>query len=155
MGGRNLKVVPELYCENIEITKKFYVEVFGFTIKYERLEEQFVYFTLDGVDIMVEGINGSGRRWLTDEMQKTFGRGINLQWDVTEIDDLYRRVKNPYRILFIFKWKSKSINALIKLLYKNSLLFKIPMDIYLGFVVIILNIKNDNVSHFFTEHRPV
>ena len=67
--------------------------MFGFNIKYERLEEQFVYFTLDGVDIMVEGINGSGRRWLTDEMQKTFGRGINLQWDVTEIDDLYRRVK--------------------------------------------------------------
>ena len=88
----NLKLVPELYCENIDITKKFYVEVFGFEIKYERVKEQFAYFTLDGVDIMAEGINGSGRRWLTDKMEKPYGRGVNFQWDVSEIDDLYRRV---------------------------------------------------------------
>ena len=35
------KLVPELYCEDIEVTKKFYVEVFGFEIKYERVEDQF------------------------------------------------------------------------------------------------------------------
>ncbi|MDO6685005.1 MULTISPECIES: bleomycin resistance protein [unclassified Agarivorans] len=89
----NLKLVPELYCENIEVTKKFYVEVFGFEVKYERVEEQFAYFTLGGVDIMAEGINGVGRRWLTDKMEKPFGRGVNFQWDVSEIDDLYSRVK--------------------------------------------------------------
>jgi catechol 2,3-dioxygenase-like lactoylglutathione lyase family enzyme len=64
-----LKLVPELYCENIEETKWFYVEVFGFQIKYERLEEPFIYFTLDDVDLMVEGINGVGRRWLTGSME--------------------------------------------------------------------------------------
>ena len=89
----NLKLVPELYCENIEVTKKFYIEVFGFAIKYERPKEQFICFTLDGVDIMAEGINGIGRRWLTDKMEKPFGRGVNFQWDVFEIDNLYVRVK--------------------------------------------------------------
>ena len=89
----NLKLVPELYCEDIQATKKFYVEVFGFKVKYERVEEQFVYFTLDGVDIMAEGINGNGRRWLTGKMEKPFGRGVNFQWEVTEIDALYARVK--------------------------------------------------------------
>jgi catechol 2,3-dioxygenase-like lactoylglutathione lyase family enzyme len=64
----NFKVVPELYCDNIDITKRFYVEVFGFEIKYERIEEQFAYFTLGGVDIMAEGIQGNGRRWLTAKM---------------------------------------------------------------------------------------
>lgn len=88
-----LKLVPELYCENIEVTKRFYIEVFGFEVKYERVEEEFVYFTLDGVDIMAEGINGIGRRWLTDKVEKPFGRGVNFQWDVSEIDDLYSRVK--------------------------------------------------------------
>ena len=88
-----LKLVPELYCENIEVTKRFYIEVFGFEVKYERVEEEFVYFTLDGVDIMLEGINGIGRRWLTDKVEKPFGRGVNFQWDVSEIDDLYSRVK--------------------------------------------------------------
>lgn len=43
----NLKLVPELYCDDIEVTKKFYVEVLGFEMKYE----QFAYFTLDGVDV--------------------------------------------------------------------------------------------------------
>ena len=68
-----LKVVPELYCSDIEITRRFYVEVFGFEIKYERPEEQFVYFTLEGVDIMVEELSASGRRWLTGEMEMPFG----------------------------------------------------------------------------------
>ncbi|MCE0556382.1 VOC family protein [Motilimonas sp. E26] len=89
----NLKLVPELYCADIEVTKKFYTEVFGFEVKYERIEEQFVYFTLGGVDIMAEGIAGVGRRWLTGEMEKPFGRGVNFQWDVADIDDLYSRVK--------------------------------------------------------------
>jgi len=88
-----LKLVPELYCENIEVTKWFYVEVFGFQIKYERPEEQFIYFTLDDVDLMVEGINGVGRRWLTGAMEKPFGRGVNFQWDIFDIDTLYERVK--------------------------------------------------------------
>jgi len=90
----HLKIVPELYCENIAITRKFYVEVFGFEVKYERLKDQFIYFTLDGVDIMIEGINGLGRRWVTDKLEKPFGRGINFQWDVFEIDELYYRVKS-------------------------------------------------------------
>ena len=88
-----MKLVPELYCDDIEATKKFYVEIFGFKIKYERPAEQFVYFTLDDVDIMVEGINGLGRRWLTGDMQKPYGRGINFQWDVKDIDALYSRIK--------------------------------------------------------------
>ena len=87
----NLKLVPELYCSNINVTKKFYVDVLGFEIKYERIQEQFVYFTLDGVDIMAEGLDGAGRRWLTQKMQKPFGRGVNFQWDVSEIDELYKR----------------------------------------------------------------
>jgi catechol 2,3-dioxygenase-like lactoylglutathione lyase family enzyme len=88
----NFKLVPELYCEDINVTKKFYVEVLGFEIKYERVEEDFAYFTLNGVDIMAEGISSIGRRWLTGNMEKPFGRGVNFQWDVTEIDDLYARV---------------------------------------------------------------
>ncbi len=88
----NFKLVPELYCDDIEATRKFYVEVFGFEIKYERLEEKFIYFTLNEVDIMVESINDEGRRWFTGKMDKPYGRGVNFQWDVSEIDDLYSRV---------------------------------------------------------------
>jgi catechol 2,3-dioxygenase-like lactoylglutathione lyase family enzyme len=89
-----LKITPELYCEDLDITKKFYTEVFGFTIKYERPKEQFIYFSLDGVDIMVECVYGTGRRWLSGKLERPFGRGINFQWDVAEIDKMYARVES-------------------------------------------------------------
>ena len=88
----NFKLVPELYCSDIELTKKFYVEVFGFKVKYQRVEDRFVYFTLNSVDIMAEELS-AGRRWLTGKMEKPFGRGINFQWDVSGIEELYARVK--------------------------------------------------------------
>ena len=87
-----MKLVPELYCSDIDVTKRFYTEVLGFAVKYERIAEQFVYFTLDEVDIMVEGLQGVGRRWLTADMQRPFGRGVNFQWDVLDIDSMYQRV---------------------------------------------------------------
>lgn len=89
-----MKVVPELLCRDIQETKRFYLEVLGFEIKYERLEETFAYFTLDGVDVMVEQVDGPGRRWITAAMEIPFGRGINLQWDVGNLQELYQRVKS-------------------------------------------------------------
>jgi predicted enzyme related to lactoylglutathione lyase len=91
---RSLKIVPELYCSDIDVTKSFYLRVFGFEIKYERKEERFARFTLDGIDIMIECIAGEERRWITGEMERPFGRGINFQWDVLDIEKLYSRVKS-------------------------------------------------------------
>jgi len=88
-----LQVVPELICRDVEVTKRFYVDVFGFTIKYERPSELFVYFTLDGVDVMVEGIDTTSRQWLLAELDPPFGRGVNLQWSVADLDEIYSRVK--------------------------------------------------------------
>jgi len=89
----NFKLVPEIYCSDIEATKNFYVNAFGFEIKYERQEEQFSYFTLNGVDIMAEEISDERRGWVTGDMEKPFGRGVNFQWDVAEIDKMYLRIK--------------------------------------------------------------
>lgn len=89
----NFKLVPELYCLDIDVTKSFYVELFGFEIKYERPEEKFARFTLDGIDIMVECLSAGGRVWLTGELKKPFGRGVNFQWNVSDIDKMYSRVK--------------------------------------------------------------
>ncbi|WP_087026411.1 bleomycin resistance protein [Thaumasiovibrio subtropicus] len=87
-----MRVVPELYCNDIDVSKAFFVDVLNFQIKYERPEEQFAYLTLDGVDLMLEGLNSGGRKWLTGNMDLPFGRGINLQWDVSDIDRLFERV---------------------------------------------------------------
>ena len=88
-----MKIVPELLCRDIEATKAFYLETFGFQLKYERRNEKFAYFTLDGVDLMCEEVSGPGRRWITGELQLPYGRGVNFQWDVRDVDGLYERVR--------------------------------------------------------------
>lgn len=90
----DLKLVPEIYCSDIVATTRFYTEIFGFNIKYQRPEDEFVYFTLDDVDIMVESISCEGRHWVTANLEKPYGRGVNFQWDVRDIDSLYSRIKN-------------------------------------------------------------
>jgi len=62
-----------IYCSNLEITKKFYVDLFGFSTKYERTEEAFAYFTRHGSDIMAEGLNSDSRNWLYAELVKPYG----------------------------------------------------------------------------------
>ena len=38
-------LVPEIYCSDIELTKSFYLEILGFTIKYQRVDDQFICFS--------------------------------------------------------------------------------------------------------------
>lgn len=131
------KLVPELYCEDIEVTKEFYVEVFGFEIKYERVEDQFAYFTLDGLDIMVEGINCIGRRWLISEMEKPFGRGVNFQWDVAEIDDLYSRIKAKVPSSIYLKMETKEYQCANEVVVQKQFIVQDPDGYLFRFVAII------------------
>jgi catechol 2,3-dioxygenase-like lactoylglutathione lyase family enzyme len=87
------KLVPELYCSCINTTLAFYTTIFGFSIQYQRPEDNFAYLSLDGVDIMVEEITEGVSTWLTAEMNQPFGRGINFQWQVIDLDTLYERVQ--------------------------------------------------------------
>lgn len=89
-----LRVVPELYCLDINASKSFFVDLLGFSVKYERPEEEFAYLTLEGVDLMLEGISGDSRKWITGELKRPLGRGVNFQWDVVNIDSLYHKVEN-------------------------------------------------------------
>lgn len=86
-------ITPELYVTDLDENITFFVEVLGFTVKYSRPEEDFVYFTFQGSALMLEGLGGNSRKWLTGDMTVPFGRGINLQWQVSKIDVLFARVQ--------------------------------------------------------------
>ena len=88
-----MKVVPELLCSDIEVTKKFYAEVLGFSVSHERPAERFAYFSRDGVDIMAEEYEAPGRHWITGAMEKPFGRGVNFQWEVSDVAALFEHVR--------------------------------------------------------------
>lgn len=131
------KLVPEIYCEHIDITKKFYVEVFGFDIRYERVDEQFAYFTLEGVDLMVEGINGVGRRWVTGKLEKPFGRGVHFQWDVTEIDNLYSRIKTKSPSSIYLEMETKTYQCAHEVIAQKQFIAQDPDGYLFRFVEII------------------
>ena len=57
------KLVPELYCSDFERSLRFYVEILGFRILYDRPEEKFAYLDREGAELMIE--QPAGRRWLT------------------------------------------------------------------------------------------
>jgi catechol 2,3-dioxygenase-like lactoylglutathione lyase family enzyme len=85
-------IVPELLCANLALTKSFYIDILGFEMKYERPEETFAYLSLMGADLMFEQVDGPGRRWITGDLQRPFGRGVNLQITVIDVAALYARV---------------------------------------------------------------
>lgn len=41
---------------------------------------------------MLEALAGDSRKWITGELDAPFGRGINFQWNVLNIDDMYAKV---------------------------------------------------------------
>ncbi|MCX7123815.1 MAG: VOC family protein [Gammaproteobacteria bacterium] len=82
-------LVPELYCSNLTETLEFYTHILGFQILFERKEERFAYLQKGNAQIMIEEL-GAERQWITAELQKPFGRGINFQIEIDDIEALYQ-----------------------------------------------------------------
>jgi catechol 2,3-dioxygenase-like lactoylglutathione lyase family enzyme len=87
-----MQLVPELICTNLDKTVEFYVNTLEFSIKYERPEDRFAYLTRERLDVMFEELSAPGRHWLTGEMKYPFGRGLNLQWETSDVVELHERV---------------------------------------------------------------
>ena len=90
-------LIPELSVSNINKSKEFYLKL-GFTIKYERPKDKFCFLELEDNQIMIEEINN---HWNTGKLEYPYGRGINLSMSVSNIDDLYKKVKDNNISLFI------------------------------------------------------
>ncbi|HEX5324641.1 MAG TPA: VOC family protein [Capsulimonadaceae bacterium] len=93
------KLVPELYCSDIERSLKFYTEVLGFTICYERRQERFAYLDREDAQIMLE--QPTGRAWLAAEMSFPYGRGMSLQIETSDVDAVYFAVEAAAERIFL------------------------------------------------------
>jgi catechol 2,3-dioxygenase-like lactoylglutathione lyase family enzyme len=82
-------IVPELDVADLARSISFYVDVLGFRVRIERPEEQFVYLTRGPVHLMLEQADGPGRRFRTAPLEYPFGRGMNLQIEVPDVDHLH------------------------------------------------------------------
>lgn len=85
------RLVPELVVEDYEESKIFYIEVFGFELMFERKENNFGTFDLEGSHIMlVEDYAGSE---FGMEEPGTNGKGVSFQIEVNSIQPILDRLK--------------------------------------------------------------
>lgn len=91
------KLIPELTVSNIEKSKRFYTEILGFKIEYERPSDKFAFLSLDEAQIMLEEIN---ENWKIGELKYPFGNGIKFQIEVDNIGDIVDVVKENNVELF-------------------------------------------------------
>ncbi|MGE7603457.1 bleomycin resistance protein [Peribacillus sp. NPDC097675] len=82
--------VPELSVSDINHSLSFYLDILLFKVDYQRPEDKFAMISLDDCQLMLEETN---EHWKTGELVYPFGRGINFQIQVREIDELYQRIK--------------------------------------------------------------
>ncbi len=94
-------LIPELTVSDIEKTKEFYIDILGFKIEFERPEDKFIFLSLGGAQMMFEEYHEKG--WNVAGLEYPYGRGINFEIGVSDIDKLYSKVLEagiePYRAL--------------------------------------------------------
>ncbi|MEG0307259.1 MAG: VOC family protein [Clostridium sp.] len=83
-------LIPELSVADINKSLDFYLNILLFKMEYERKNDKFALLSLQGSQIMIEEINGY---WETGALSYPFGRGINFQIAVDNIDNLYENIK--------------------------------------------------------------
>jgi catechol 2,3-dioxygenase-like lactoylglutathione lyase family enzyme len=84
------KLVPELICSDLARSLRFYTEVAGFRVRYERRDERFAFLDREGAQLMLE--QPTGRAFLAGELSHPYGRGVNLQIEVADVKALHARV---------------------------------------------------------------
>jgi catechol 2,3-dioxygenase-like lactoylglutathione lyase family enzyme len=90
--GQSAPLVPEFDVHDLDMSLRFYVGVIGFAVIFERAAERFAYLGLDGAELMLQDASGPGRRFRTAPLQHPFGRGINLQIAVPNVDETLEAV---------------------------------------------------------------
>ena len=94
------QMIPEYDVTNLELSLHFYVDLIGFNIVYERKEDRFVFLQLENVQIMIQEL-ADENKWETGTLEYPFGRGINFQYDIKNIDTLYNRLKTDNYPIFV------------------------------------------------------
>ena len=77
------KLVPELTVSDFNASLRFYAQILGFGVVHQREDPAFAYLDLGGVQFMLEEFQEDG--WNTGVLTKPYGRGINFQ---IELDDV-------------------------------------------------------------------
>ena len=93
-------LVPELTVTDYAASKRFWCDLVGFSLRYERPEEGFGYLVLGSAHLMLDQIN-QGRTWATGTLEAPLGRGINLEIQVAPLDAAWERLTQAQWPIFV------------------------------------------------------
>ena len=124
------RLIPELSVTDINKTREFYVDILGFKICYERPEDKFIFVEKDGNQIMLEQINGN---WNVGKMEYPFGRGINFEMTISDVDAVYERIEKAGIKLFR-KMEVKDYECGNETVHQKQFLIQDPDGYLLRFV---------------------
>ncbi len=97
------RIVPELICSDLARSRVFYCDLLGFEVRYERTSERFLYLERDGAELMLEQPLDRGRLFPRAPLVHPYGRGVNLEIDVDDVDAIHAAVRRaglePYLAL--------------------------------------------------------
>ncbi|KQP08020.1 hypothetical protein ASF28_13090 [Methylobacterium sp. Leaf99] len=82
-AGGFAALVPELDVFDLDRSLAFWRDGLGFAVAYARPEDGFVYLEQDGVQVMLNRVNGN---WSVGPLEPPLGRGLNLQITVATLE---------------------------------------------------------------------
>lgn len=94
-------LVPELICGDLDRSIAFYVDLLGFRILYARPEDRFAYLDRGGAELMLLHFRPAARLLARAPLEPPFGRGLNLQIQVEDLDALHEAVLNADLPIFL------------------------------------------------------
>jgi catechol 2,3-dioxygenase-like lactoylglutathione lyase family enzyme len=95
-------LVPEFGVTDWAVSRAFYCDILGFEIQYERPEQGFSYLALGDAELMIDQV-GIGRTYEGGHRPTTrpFGRGLNVQIQVSQIAPLIKALSDAGVSLFL------------------------------------------------------
>jgi catechol 2,3-dioxygenase-like lactoylglutathione lyase family enzyme len=81
-------LTPELLVSDLARSLAFWRDLCGFDIAYERPEERFIYLRRGALQVMLKELGSPMRAWMACDLEKPFGRGVNFQFAIGDVDAL-------------------------------------------------------------------
>ena len=85
------RLVPEMIVSDLARSLRFYCEVLGFRIEYQRPEHHFAFLSFHGGQLMLEQDDLEESSWRVGPLQAPFGRGMNLSIKCPDVQGLVAR----------------------------------------------------------------
>jgi catechol 2,3-dioxygenase-like lactoylglutathione lyase family enzyme len=90
-------LIPELSVSDLSKSLRFYIDLLGFKVEYDRPADKFSFLSLDSAQLMLEQTN---HHWATAPLERPYGRGINFQIEVSDLGPMLSRLAQAGHPLF-------------------------------------------------------